>query len=53
MCNAPTSVNEVWAVIWIAVVNKIWKHRNNVIFKGGVVDDVLEVFDLVQLKAWS
>jgi len=34
MCNASASVNEVWAVIWIVVVNEIWKHRNNVIFKG-------------------
>jgi len=48
----PTSVNEVWGVIWIAVVNEIWNHRNIVIFKGGVID-VLEVFALVQLKAWS
>ena len=52
MCNAPASVNEVWRVIWIAVVNEIWKHRNNVIFKGGVIN-VLEVFALVQQKAWS
>jgi len=27
-----------------------WKHRNRVIFRGGVID-VLEVFALVQLKA--
>jgi len=44
MSNAPASVNEVWGVVW--------KHRNSVIFKGGVVD-VLEAFILVQLKAWS
>jgi len=45
-------VNEVWKVIWIAVINEIWKHRNKVIFKGGVVD-VLEVFALIQLKTWT
>ena len=39
-------------MIWIAVVNEVWKHRNRVIFKGGAVD-VLKVFALVQLKVWS
>jgi len=52
MSNAPASVNEVWGVIWITVVNEVWKHRNRVIFKGGVVD-VMKAFALVQLKAWS
>jgi len=52
MSNAPSSVNKVWGVFWIAVVNEIWKHKNRVIFKGGVVG-VLEAFVLVQLKAWS
>jgi len=33
-------------------VNEVWKHRNMVIFNGGVVD-VLEAFALVQLKVWS
>ena len=48
----PDSVNEIWGVVWIAVVNEVWKHRNMVIFNRGVVD-VLEAFALVQLKAWS
>jgi len=52
MSNAPTSMDEVWGEIWIAIVNEIWKHKNKVIFKGGVVD-VLEAFVLVQLKTWS
>jgi len=51
MCNVSASVNEVWGVIWIAVANEVLKHRNGVIFKGGVVD-VVEVFTLLQLKAW-
>jgi len=50
ICNATALVNEVWEAIWIAVVNEIWKHRNKVIFDGGVIN-VLEVFALVQLKA--
>ncbi|XP_068492296.1 uncharacterized protein [Phaseolus vulgaris] len=52
LSNESVSVNEVWGVIWIAVVNEIWKHRNRVIFRRGVID-VLEVFALVQLKAWA
>jgi len=40
MCGAPASVNEVWGVIWIAVVNEVLKHRNSVIA-------------LVQLNVWS
>lgn len=28
---------------------EIWKHKNNVIFKGDVID-VLELFTLIQLK---
>jgi len=34
MSNTPASVNEVWKIIWIAVVNEVWKHKNKVIFKG-------------------
>jgi len=45
-------MNDVWGMIWIVVLSEIWKHRNNVIFKGGEVD-VLELFTLVQLKVWS
>jgi len=52
MSNAPTSVNEVWGGIWIALVNEVWRHTNRVIFKGRVVD-VLEILALVQLKTWS
>ena len=52
LSNASDSVNEVWSVVWIVVVNEVWKHRNKVIFNGGVVD-VLKAFALVQLKAWS
>ena len=52
LCNASASANEMWGVIWTAVVSELWKHRNNVIFNGGVVDG-LEVVVLVQVKAWS
>jgi len=46
LSNASASVNEVWGVIWTAVVSELWKHRNNVIFEWGVVDG-LEVVALV------
>jgi len=42
-------VNDVWGAIWIAGVSEIWKYRNNVIFKGGIID-VSKMFILVQLK---
>jgi len=42
----------VWGVIWTIVVSELWKHKNKVIFKGGIVD-ALEMFALVQLRAWS
>jgi len=38
-------------MIWIGVVSEIWKHINNFVFKGDMVD-VLELFTLVQLKVW-
>jgi len=43
--------SEMWEVIWIAVVTELWKHRNKVIFNGGVVDG-LEMAALVQVKTW-
>ena len=51
LCNASASVNEVWGVIW-TTISELWKHKNGIIFKGGVVDG-LEVVALVQVKAWS
>ena len=50
LCNESALASEMWGVIWIAVVRELWKHRNNVIFNGGVVDG-LEVVVLVQVKA--
>ena len=44
-------VNNVWNTIWVGVVSEIWKHKNNIIFKGGV-GDAFEVFSLVQVKVW-
>jgi len=52
LCNVSALASEMWGVIWIAVVSELWKHRNNVIFNGGVVDG-LEVAALVQVKTWS
>jgi len=33
----------------VAIVSEIWNHRNNAVFKGGVVD-AEEIFSLTQLK---
>jgi len=52
MNNALISMDKVWGGIWIAVVNEVSRHKNRVIFKGGVID-VLEAFALVQLKTSS
>jgi len=49
-CNKKANV--VWKGVWVAVVWEIWYHRNRIVFKNGVVDDV-EIFTLAQLKAWS
>ena len=50
--DASTSVNLIMANVWITLVSEIWSHRNNCLFKGGVVDHI-EVFSLAQLKVWS
>jgi len=38
--------------MWLAIVWEIWRHRNNIVFNGGVVDDS-EIFFRAQLKAWA
>ena len=50
--DAPTSVNLIMNNVWIALVSEIWRHMNNCLFKGGVVDHT-EVFSLAQVKVWS
>jgi len=50
--DASTSVNLIMDNVWIALVSEIWRHRNNCLFKGGVVDHS-EVFSPAQLKVWS
>jgi len=52
MCNISDSIHEVWGAIWDGVVSEIWKHKNNVIFNRGVVDE-FELFALIQVKVWS
>jgi len=42
-------VNRAWKWVWIAVMIEIWKHRNKIVFRGGIVDEE-EVFCLAQLK---
>jgi len=50
--DAPHSVNLTMGNIWIALASEIWRHKNNCLFKGGVVDHT-EVFSLAQVKVWS
>jgi len=50
--NAPTSVILIMGNVWITLVSEIWRHMNNCLFKGDVVDHS-EVFSLAQLKVWS
>ena len=37
--------------MWVAIVLKVWSHRNKVVFKGGVMD-ADEIFSLTLLKSW-
>jgi len=50
--DAPTSINLIIGNVWIALISEIWRHRNNCLFKGGVVDHT-EVFSLAQINVWS
>jgi len=36
--EAPNSVNLIMGNLWIALVNEIWRHKNNCLFKEGVID---------------
>jgi len=47
--DASTSVNLIMGNVWITLVSEIWRHKNNCLFKGGVVDHS-KVFSLAQLK---
>jgi len=38
--------------MWLAIVEKIWKYRNGVIFKQKKVD-LDEIFGLAQVTAWG
>ena len=51
LSQASVSVNDVWGAIWVGIVSEIWKHRNLVVFNGGVAD-ALEVFASTQVKVW-
>jgi len=49
LSQASVSVNDVCGAIWVGIVSEIWKHRNSIVFNGGVAD-VLEVFASAQVK---
>jgi len=38
--------------MWVTIIWENWKHKNNVVFNNGIVDDS-EIFVMAQLKAWS
>ena len=46
--DATTSVNLILDNVWIALVSEIWRHMNNCLFNGGVVD--YSDFSLTQIK---
>jgi len=50
--DSPISNNLIMGNLWIVLVTEIWRHMNNCLFKGGVVDHT-EVFSLTQIKVWS
>ncbi|XP_057444048.1 uncharacterized protein LOC130736222 [Lotus japonicus] len=39
------------SLIWVAMIASIWLRRNNVVFRGGVVE-VERIVELVQFKTW-
>jgi len=52
LLDAPKSVNLILGSIWVVMISEILRHRNNHIFKGGVVDH-FEIFSLTKLKIWT
>jgi len=41
--------NIVWKGMSLAIVWEIWKHRNKIVFRNGIVDDV-EIFAMAQVS---
>ena len=52
LCNVLGYVNAAWGSVWVAIIDEIWKHKNNYIFKDGTINH-FEIFSLAQLKTWS
>jgi len=52
MSSLNTRQNTMWKGMWLAIVGKIWRHRNEVIFKQKKVDTE-EIFSLAQVNAWA
>jgi len=49
-CNKKANI--VWKGMWVAIVRKIWIHRNRIVFKNGIVD-CEKIFYLALIKGWS
>ena len=43
-----TKGNQLWKILWVTIVTETWVHRNKVVFRNGVVDNI-EIFSLAQL----
>jgi len=50
--DASTLVNLIMGNVWITLVIEIWRHGNNCLFKGRVVDHT-KVFPLAQVNVGS
>jgi len=52
MSSLNTRQNTMWKGMGLAIVGKLWRHRNEVIFKQKKVDTE-EIFSLAQVNAWA
>jgi len=41
--------NHLWKIMWVTIVTKTWAHRNKVVFRNGIVDNV-EIFSLAHIR---
>jgi len=46
-----TKGNQLWKVLWVAIVTETWALRNKVVFRNGVVDN-MKIFSVVQFRGW-
>ena len=44
--------NKLWKVMRVAMIRRIWNHRNSIVFRNGQRDGE-KIFGLTQLKTWT